>query len=432
VASRLSDQDQTDAQRLQARRVLLAFRRGSDHSSLDNETRPGPALLAGVALAAFATLIAAVVGLLRGGPPDGWDRDGNVVLDDDSGTVYLVDAGALRPVANDTSLRLAFPGGPPQPVRVDADTIASRPRGAIFGRTDLPARPPRLVPVGTSALTCAAGSQPVVIVGSTTPSGSAATALVSTGRALFLVAGQRAYPLGGFPTVDRLGYPRSKVTRIAPEMLSFLDRGTSVVAITLPRSPRLPPKTPPWQRTGSLVVDASNRHTYVVVNRMLRPVLNRTALRLVYGPRVPRATRLPPKAVRSLHTGKPIGATDHPPSPPRLTDLSGQRLCVRDRLVAVPELPISGLVSAPVPAGSGKAVLWTPRDAGVLMAGSEEAKTAPSAENPVLLLTQGRAFPIESGEILRALGYGGESVMVASKSWLKRLPLADPVQQLTR
>jgi hypothetical protein len=432
VASRLSDQDQTDAQRLQSRRVLLAFRRGSNHGSFEKEPRPGRALLGGIALAALATLIAGVVGLLRGGPPNGWDRDGNIVVDDDSGTLYLVDSGALRPVANETSLRLAFPAGAPAPVRVDGDTIASRPHGATFGRTDLPARPPRLLAVDTPVLTCAEGDQPVIILGSTTPPGSEATALVSTGRALFLVTGRRTYQLGGYTTVDRLGYPRDKVERIPEEMLSFLDRGSPMIAVTLPKSRPLPPKTPQWQRTGSRVIDAGTGRTYVVVNRVLRPVLNETGLRLVYGPRIPRAPRLPSKAIRALRGGAPIGAEDHPDVPPRLTGVSGRRLCVSDRLSAVSALPISGLVSAPVSAGSGKAVLWTPPGAGMLLASSEEAKKAPSAENPVLLLAQGSAFPVESAAVLRSLGYSSDSVVVTSRSWLDRLPVADPVQQLTR
>jgi hypothetical protein len=68
----------------------------------------------------------------------------------------------------------------------------------------------------------------------------------------------------------------------------------------------------------------------------------------------------------------------------------------------------------------------------MLLASSEEAKKAPSAENPVLLLAQGSAFPVESAAVLRSLGYSSDSVVLTSRSWLDRLPVADPVQQLTR
>jgi len=428
VTSRLSDQDQTDAQRLQSRRVLLAFRRGSDHQSPENEPHPVRALLAGLVLAALATLVAGVVGLLRSTPPEGWDSEGNVVVDDETGTLYVIDSGALRPVANETSLRLAFPSGPPTPVRVDRDAIASRPHGVAFGRADLPARPPRLTPPGSRLLTCAEGTQPAVIVGSTAPPAAYAVAVVSAGGTLFLATGPRMHRLADLTTVSRLGYRVDRVVQVPPQLPTLLPQGSPMAATTLPRARPLRAGTPPWLRTGSRVNDAGNGRWYLAVNGVLRPVANSTALNLIFGTRLPRATRVPPAAIRAQRVGGTIGARDTPERPPKLTNLAGGRLCVDEGLRSVPALPISGLVSAPVPAESGKAVIWTPPDVGALVAGSENAAAAPSARDPVLLLAQGRAFPIESAEIMRSLGYAGKPVTVAPKPWLDALPIAAPLR----
>jgi hypothetical protein len=429
VTSRLSDQDQADAQRLQSRRVLLAFRRGSDHQSPESEPHPGRALLAGLVLAALATLIAGVVGLTRGGPPKGWDREGNVVIDDENGTLYIIESGALRQVANETSLRLAYPSGPPTPVRVDGETIASRPHGATFGRADLPARPPTLAPASSRLLTCAEGNQSAVIVGSTAPPADQAVAVVNSGKALYLVAGPRLHRLADLTTVSRLGYPVDRIVKVPPQLLTVLSQGPLMAAATLPRARPLPAGAPPWLRTGSRVTDTSNGRWYLAVNGVLRPVANQTALNLIFGTRLPGTTRVPPAVIRAQRVGKTIGTRDTPDRPPKLTNLADRRLCADEALRSVPTLPISGLASAPVPADSGRAVIWTPPDGGTLVAASKTAATAPSATDPVLLLAQGRAFPIESVEIMRALGYTGKPVTVMPKPWLDALPIADPLRE---
>jgi Type VII secretion system ESX-1, transport TM domain B len=429
VMSRLSEQDQSEARRLQSRRVLLAFRRGSDHQSLENEPHPGRALIAGLVVAALATIIAGAVGLLRGSLPDGWDDEGNVVVDEESGIVYIVDSGALRPVANETSLRLAFPGGPPALVRVDRAAITSRPQGAVFGRADLPARPPRLLTEASRRLvTCVQGDQVLVIAGSEAPPGGEAAAVMIMGQKLFLSTGRQLHRLADFETASRLGYPRNQVIQVPAQLATWLPQGSAMSAIRLPPRRALPKGTPPWLQTGTRVTDGAD--WYVAVNRVLRPVRTQTTMQLVFGPRAPRPTKVKAAELRAQRKGAPLDVAGHPSRPPKLTNLSGQWPCVDDALRSVAKLPIAGLITSSVPPGSGQTVIWTPRERGTLVAASKQAATAPSADDPVILLTEGEAFPIESKTVLESLGYAGQSVTVAPQAWIDSLPLAKPLDQL--
>jgi hypothetical protein len=380
-----------------------------------------------VVLAALATLIAGVVGLLRGGPPKGWDNDGAIVIDDQNGKLYIVDGGAMRPVANETSLRLAFPDGRPEPVRVDGETIASRPQGAVFGRTDLPAQPPRLVPPDSRILTCAGSRQPAMIVNPNGPPGNEVTALLNVGDSWYLASGGRVYPFADLGSAARLGYAPKSAQQVPAQLVASLPQGPKIKSIKLPKPRPLPRGTPPWMRTGSRVIDAGSRVSYVAVNGTLRKLENETTMRLIYGSQVPAGTRQPWRAI-APRIRPPFVAKGLPSRPPKLTDLAGRALCVDDGLRAVPGLPIAGLVSAPVP-DSSKAVIWTPKDVGLLVAGSKSAAKAPSADDPVILLTEGQAFPIEAPKILRSLGYADQPITTMPQPWLDSLPLAEPLKK---
>jgi hypothetical protein len=424
--SRLSEQDQSDAQRLQSRRVLHAFRRGSDQPPPENEPRPGRALLAGIVVAALVTVVAGVVGLLRGGPPDGWDNEGNVIVDEDSNSVYIVDSGTLRPVANETSLRLAFPDGLPPLVRVDRGAITSRPQGAVFGRADVPSRPPPLVAKGANQLmACADGDHIALIVGSAAPPGGEAAALLSTGKQLLLSTGRRLHPLKNLETVSRLGYRVNQAVKVPAALLAPLPRGSVISPIQLPPRRPLPKGTPPWLQTGVRLTDGATG--YVVVNRVLRPAKTQTTVQLTFGPHPPGFAKVPVAAVRGQHKGPPLDVADHPSRPPKLANLADRRLCADDALRSYAALPIAGLATSSVRRGTGEAAIWMPRAAGTLVAASKQAAATPSADNPVLLLAEGRAFPIESAAVLESLGYGGQPVTVAPKAWIDSLPLAEPL-----
>lgn len=142
----MDTRDRYEAQVLERRRMALALRRGSAHSSLLREPHPMRALFGGVGVALVAVVAAAVTGLVGTRAPKGWDSVGNLVLDQDSGQRYIVTAGpVLRPVLSDLSVLLAYSGGAPSPVKVKHKVLAGARRGDPLGRADAPYSPPRLL-----------------------------------------------------------------------------------------------------------------------------------------------------------------------------------------------------------------------------------------------------------------------------------------------
>src|SRR5690554_132477 len=83
----------------------------------------------GIAVAAVAALIVAVLNIFLFTTNDAWRNDpGAMIFDESTGTRYLMVNGILHPVRNLTSAALLV-GAPPQIVKVSAEDIADVPRG---------------------------------------------------------------------------------------------------------------------------------------------------------------------------------------------------------------------------------------------------------------------------------------------------------------
>lgn len=162
--------DLVEAYSYSRRRLVTAFVSGAPGGREVEPTRPGRALIGGVALAVLLIAGGAVLGILKSPTVVEWD-DEQVISEKESGAGYLVLDNAagteteVRPLVNITSALLIF-GPELSPTRVPRAEIDSRPPGASIGILGAPQIPPQasdLVPSGWTACTG--------VIDSTTPSG---------------------------------------------------------------------------------------------------------------------------------------------------------------------------------------------------------------------------------------------------------------------
>lgn len=414
---------------LERRRMALALRRGSRHSSLLREAHPTRLLLGGVGIALVVVVAAAITGLVGTRAPKGWDDVGNLVLDQDSGQRYIVTAGpVLHPVLSDLSVLLAYSAGAPAPVKVKHDVLSGVRRGDPLGRADAPYSPPQLLSATAEQERCLAGPLTAVLIGGKAPAAPPAAVLLRSGAATFLLSGGSAFRVQDPLSLSRLGYAENAVVPAPALLLETTKMGPPLAAPAIVAGP---PKGNPLQREGSLVTDAATGASYVVNHGRLRLLANRTAVQLVYGPRPPVATRVPDAAVRTAPKGAPVASDQVPDVPPAAAVPGpGAALCVdgagNSRVLS--GLPASGL--GPPPGADARGALLLPKDGGLLVATTPLALTQPDPSRPVYLLAQGKAFPLGSPELIRALGYRDSDIRLATPDLLALVPKAPVLEAI--
>ncbi len=418
--------DRYDAQQLERRRLALALRRGTQHESLLREARPARYVLGGLGVALLALVVAAVVGLVAPREPAGWRDPGRLVLDAAAGQRYVVDPrGVLRPVLNETSLRLLYPGAVPAPVTVSDDLVRRARRGAPVGRTDVPFEPPTLLPADSAQQRCQSGDTTVAVLGSA-GSGPAAAVLVRQGDGLALLTGRRLFPLADPVAAQRLGLAPEQAIPVPAVLLEQVRPGPALQSLTVAVDPD--PAVPPLQREGTLVTGATSGTSYVVAGGRLRALPNRTAVQLVFGPQPPAAVTVPDAALRTAPRGDavvPAGVPGVPPVP--VVPPAGGAVCVSSTGEArvLPTLPGRGALRQ-----DATSAVATPEGAGLLLATSAAALERPSEQAPVVLVTGGRAYPITSEQVLHGLGYTARQVQVVSAGFAGLAPAAPVLQEI--
>jgi hypothetical protein len=157
---------------------------------------------------------------------------------------------------------------------------------------------------------------------------------------------------------------------------------------------------PGWNADGTLLVDRATGGRYLVAEGRLRPVLNLTSLLLATSGDPPEPVRVAHDLLVRQPLGRPLGIPEAPERPPVPRAPTPWTACVRaddDRT----EL----LLGSPPGGGS--------RRGGLL--------ARPTGGNGILLVTGGRAFPIDS-TALPALGYTGSQVQTVPARWLALVP----------
>ncbi|MGW0434735.1 type VII secretion protein EccB [Micromonospora sp. NPDC003197] len=165
-----------------------------------------------------------------------------------------------------------------------------------------------------------------------------------------------------------------------------------------------------WRKPGVLVVEKETGTRYVVVDGVLRPVLNHTSARLILGG-APKVVTVSRNSLRDAPHGLPVGilaAPDHLPDASRM-DANQWRVCSTTRPDATgKEQPHVTLE------------LGTTRTAGSAADGAAVVVRTPA--NQVFLVWNNQRLRVPNLAMLGALGYSAATVRQVGWSWINAVP----------
>ncbi|MCW3815935.1 type VII secretion protein EccB [Micromonospora sp. DR5-3] len=449
-----TQRDQLQAYQFLRRRLVSALQVGD----ANHPVSPSRRLVIGCALGAAAALLVTagfgVYGFLRPGANTDWRKPGRVVIEKDTGAVYVMGAdGLLHPMLNYASARLLAGGDGTATSQVSSKSLAGAPRGVPLG---IPAAPSSLPPrdrlLAGPFTVCAqtapgrpAGTPPVTTaLAGVSPAGTAvnpASALVVAGPdgvAYALVSGRR-HRIVDQATAVALGYDAVRPLPVSAAWLNAVTAGPDLRLRTVDRvgagGPRVGDRN---TRVGQVLVvaniGAGSRYYLVRADGLL--AIGQTEAALVLGNPANRAA-YPRGAAREIQvTAADVaesqsatgGAADYPArlAPPVETPPDQVAICATmDGDATVIRLGASTGVpagAAPIAAGGGAradAVFVPAGRAAVL----RERPAPQAALGAVYLLTdQGMRYPVPDGDALKALGFGEVSPTPVPPSMLALFP----------
>lgn len=165
-----------------------------------------------------------------------------------------------------------------------------------------------------------------------------------------------------------------------------------------------------WRKPGVLVVEKETGARYVVVDGVLRPVLNYTSARLISGG-TPKVVTVSRNSLRDAPHGLPVGilaAPDHLPDRKRL-NADQWRVCSATRADATGrQLPYVTLE-----AGS---------TAAVRAAAADEALVVRTPANQIFLVWNNQRLRVPRAAMLGALGHSAATVRQVGWAWINAVP----------
>ena len=187
--------------------------------------------------------------------PPAYLSAGTLVQDTGDDALYVADAGQLRPVSGQTTLRLLYGGPPPTPFRITSQERRDVPEGPPLQVVDFPATPPPVVRAESWVCVSSAGgvvaeAAELPVLGltagpvPTAPGGArvwqprdvaslvrvdtSLRAAVTEADPLLLVAGGRAHPVPAEETLALLGFDEDQVRPRPAAWLAVVGRGPAL------------------------------------------------------------------------------------------------------------------------------------------------------------------------------------------------------------
>ncbi len=451
--------DLVEAYSFSRRRLVTAFVSGAPGGREVEPTRPGRAIVGGIALAVLLIAGGAVLGILKSPGFANLDEEG-LVSEKESGANYAVlqisgsDETELRPLTNITSAMLLF--GPDETSeRVPRAEIEEKQIGASIGIVDAPAIPPResaLVQTGWSACTGEIDGEPVGIrvevsdEVDTTPVPDRSFVVRTASGDLYLVAQSEvgtdgverayAYPVPDDEATDRIlrdvaDSSQADAVTVPDQWITLFPAGGPLALDTFALTPD--DLAVPWPfrdeidsgaeaEVGDLLEDGSATYlmtrdgtreldpfaaaVYRALERPRRdPLAQFTAEQVPGGTTIPDARSLPdaywPTVVRDRQSaGELCALLDTPGGQPGVvlaTTETGSPASAESIGVADVDAVVASGAGAFVQSGS-----WS--------------EDGPST--PVLIDARGYAYPVGDGQEKELLGYAGVDDVVVPQDWI--------------
>lgn len=444
----LSRRDQARALRFLSKRLSLALIRDEPDAPDDPMRKLAVAAVSGVMTGALVVAAFGVLALLAPGGSTSWTNGQSLILEKDTGALFVFSGGKLYPVLNYASARLALGQASPGVVSVSAASLRSTPRGPQIG---IPGAPDEL----PTAATLTAGawsvcSRPVadtsggaypyvwVTVGQT-PLGTALTSshailVTAQNRTIYLVWNdQRLRVPGGTGELTALGYGTEVPVPVGDAWLSALPQGPDLTTPPIARAGHAGVTVAGTRyRIGQVFVSsdtagAGTVRYYVMLGDGLSPV-SETQADLLLASSVShggsgQAVTISAAVAAAARSRSSVSAAGLPASPPALVSSAGGQLVVCESYRAgsngVPEVSTRLVPESDLPAASAASPTEVSGTTGVALANKvlvtpgggavAEAVASPGAVTGTLYLItdQGVKYPLPDSSVLQPLGLSG-------------------------
>jgi type VII secretion protein EccB len=430
--------EQVDAHKFTAGRLLAAVLRTDPDAQNRPLRRTAVGVAGGIGIAIVVLAGVLIVTFLLGRSGDRWREPGTLILNEDTGSRYMLIGGRLRPVLNHASARLLAKGEPAVETVNSAD-IADVPEGAPIGIPGAPDTMPLPGIAGQPWTVCAgvADGDPKVsvTVGAATgsrPFSPDEAVLLRNGDQFFLAWNGTRLRITETWVPQALGFDPKKAVSADSTWLNTLPAGPDLGVPPVKRGGAGPTIGGNATTRGEVVVvpEAVGDKYFVVDSDGLIPVSETVATLLTANPASESASPLtltPAQLAAEKVLAGPAWQAGMPPKPPKALDTGAEVPCVRwqndhTTLVAAP-----GPVGAPVSDAVGISRDGRVADAvAVAPGGGMLARTQPAPGQSgvgIYLITEaGAKFPVASSEAAQALGYAVESAEPVPAELLALLP----------
>jgi type VII secretion protein EccB len=449
-----SRKDQVEAQTYLLSRLTGALV-SADPDAMEPPTRRDRrAVLAGLLVGLLVAGGFAGFALLSAKGSTLWRQPGTLILDKASGSRYLLQNGALRPVLNLASARL-LAGGNLKTASVKSATLKDVPRGDPIGIAGAPDSLPQPALLNTGVWrVCAAtpGTAPATLptveliteIGATaagTRPGTGDGLLVSNGGQTYLLWQSQAFTLARPWVIDVLGWGGATPVPVASSWLELLPRGPDLVPVPVPgrgaKGLRIDDaSTKVGQFFRAEAVAGGTGGAYYLLQKDGLSVLTTTEYLLTSAENPGGRVRGISNAAlaRARKAPRSSSGSALPSTPPRAQPAEpGRSPCVEypgARTVDRPELVWAALPAGAHPAPSTPAEAsprLAPDRAVTVRPGGGALITVPpvtEGQDPALLLVNdsGTVYPLSGDSAAEALGYEPDSAAVLPPGYLRLLP----------
>lgn len=431
-----TQRDQLQAYQFLRRRLVSALQVADANHPVSPSRR---VIACGIIGAVVMLLIAAgfgIYGLLRPGANTDWRKPGQVVIEKESGTPYvLLNDGRLHPAINYTSARLLAGGNGTATAQVSAKSLRNAPRGALVGIPGAPEAPPATTALVAGPWTVCAETSP------DRPAATAATTIVTVGvrkagavlkptqalvvrhaRNLYAIVDGRRLKVADEATLRVLRLDEVAPAAVTEAWLSAVPEGPRLQLIRVPDAGQPGPRVGQTEtKVGQVLVvadvGAAPRY-YVVLRDGVAPARQTEAMLVLGNPlnKAAHPVKVGASDINDLADGLKATKFEQAGYPPRLPEPGPTKAAICATAAAGGTAVIHVADSVPMPAGGRRMDLagggddpriadeaYVPPGRGAIV--REQRPSGAVVADVYLVTDQGIRFPVADRESLKALGF---------------------------
>jgi type VII secretion protein EccB len=400
-----SRQDQLHSYQFTVQRVVAALVTRETDPARSPFRRIAGATLVGVLVAALGLGGAAAYGVLSPGGSTKWRDENAVIVEKDSGAVYVYRDNRLHPVLNYTSALLILNSTNPKQVSISRRSLTDVPRGPTWGIAGAPATLPlsdNLLRGGWTV--CTDQTRSVLFVGSgpagTDLGGKALLVSAPDDTRYMLVKGRKHRIPDAGALLPYLVWTKQPLP-VAPAFLNAVPAGADLAVPAIPGRGE-PAARPPGAKIGQVYTVKETGDLFVALADGLASITKFQARLIQAAPGTDAVINLTRDEFAGYTQGLTVPAFapgDLPADEPALTDPPTRAVCSGTAITVDAPLPDLSGATSPRPAASGTVLA----DRVVVPPGRGAVVT--SGSGLFLITDLGIRYSVPSADLLPVLGY---------------------------